>query len=335
MCADGEPDVKGTRNKEWNIQPIVGFEIEQKKGRGEDAAACIADPKGKATLIACLDGCGGSGAKVYPEADNWTGARIASFSSGRALAAWYDQNDLARLGLQDYPKERIAQSLTQALQENIEKTKSEVSPGQDRMIVSSMIRPFPTTLACAVVSEADSGLRCLYLWAGDSRGFLLTQQGLTQTTTDDLKEQLDPFENIEQDGVLSNVISAKPFHINVREAAIQEPCLIITATDGCFSYFRSPMEFEYTLLRTLQDAQSPAEWRELLISQIGQVASDDYTMEILSIGFDTFHAIKTYFQPTFRSFYEKYGKRALESKTREELRAIWDTYKAFYLRTQL
>jgi serine/threonine protein phosphatase PrpC len=327
--------VKGTRSKEWNIQPIVGFEIEQKPGRGEDASVCIADPKNRTALIACLDGCGGSGAKVYPEAENWTGARIASFSSGRVLATWYDRNDLARLGLQDYPAERVAQSLTQALRENIDKTKSEVSPGPDRMIVSSMIRPFPTTLACAVVSEESDGLRCLYLWAGDSRGFLLTQQGLTQTTTDDLKEALDPFENIERDGVLSNVISAKPFHVNVREAAIHEPCLILTATDGCFSYFRTPMDFEYTLLRTLYDAKSPAEWREMLISQIGQVASDDYTLEMLSFGFDTFDEIKAYFLPTLRSFYTRYGKRIAESKSRDELRAIWDAYKGFYLRTQL
>ncbi len=309
--------------------------MEQKKGRGEDASVCIAEPKSKAALIACLDGCGGSGAKVYPEADNWTGARIASFSCGRVLAAWYDRNDLARLGLQDYPKDRVAQSLTEALKQSIEKTKSEVSPGQERMIVSSMIRPFPTTLSCAVVSEADDGLRCLYLWAGDSRGFLFGRQGLIQTTTDDLREHLDPFENIERDGVLSNVVSAKPFVVNVREAKITEPCLVLTATDGCFSYFRTPMDFEYTLLKTLSESNSPAQWREKLITQIGQVASDDYTMEILSVGFDSFDAIKTYFLPTYRTFCERYQKRIEESRTRDELRAIWDEYKGYYLRTQL
>lgn len=318
-----------------NIQPILGFEIEQKKGRGEDAAVCIAPPHSKAALIACLDGCGGSGAKIYPNAENWTGARIASYSNGRMLAAWYEHNALARLGLQDYPAERIAQSLAQALRENTEQIKNEAGGTSTRAIVSSMIRQFPTTLSCAIVSETDDAPRCLWLWAGDSRGFLLTQQGLVQTTVDDIRGAADPFDNIEQDGVLSNVISAAPFRINVREAAIRRPCLVLTATDGCFSYFRSPMEFEMTLLATLQAAKSLAEWREFLIARIGQFASDDYTMEILGVGFETFDAIKAYYLPTLQRFRERYGQRIANAGSREELRAVWEQYKEGYLRTQL
>ncbi len=318
-----------------NVQPILGFEIEQKKGRGEDAAVCIAPPHGKAALIACLDGCGGSGARIYSMAENWTGARIASYSNGRMLAAWYERNALARLGLQDYPAEKIAQSMTQALRENTEQIKGAAGDGANRAIVSSMIRQFPTTLSCAIVSETDAALRCLWLWAGDSRGFLLTQQGLVQTTIDDIRGAADPFDNIVQDGVLSNVISAAPFRINVREAAIKEPCLVLTATDGCFSYYRSPMEFEQTLLTTLQTARNLSEWRELLIGRIGRVASDDYTMEILSVGFETFDAIKAYYLPTLQRFRESYGNQIANAVNREELRAVWDRYKEGYLRTQI
>ena len=326
--------MKDAQNREMNVQPILAFEIEQKNGQGEDAAVCIADPKSRTALIACLDGCGGSGAKKYPDAENWTGARIASYSSGRAIAAWYYQNGLDRLGLQDYPAETVAESLRQVLRENIEKTGSEVNAGSERAVVSSMIRPFPTTLACAMVSETDIGLRCLFLWAGDSRGFLLTQHGLMQTTADDLKDRLDPFDNIEQDGVLSNVISAKPFFVNVREETIQGPCLILTATDGCYSYFRSPMEFEYTLLSTLNEANSLTEWQNLLVTKIGMVASDDYTMEVLSVGFDSFDAIKTFFMPAFRRFMEQFGKRIAGCESREQLRAVWEDYKQYYLRAQ-
>ena len=221
--------------------------------------------------------------------------------------------------------------MTQALRESIDAIKERVSPGGDRMIMSSMIRPFPTTLSCAIVDMP----RCLYLWAGDSRGFILTKDGLTQTTEDDLKDHPDPFDNIEQDGVLSNVVSAKPFFLNAREIEIKEPCLILTATDGCFSYFRSPMEFEETLLETLDKAESLAEWQTLLAERTGAVASDDYTMEVLSVGFATFAGLKSLFRPTIERFRERYGKKIGESKTREDLRAIWDTYKLFYLRTQI
>lgn len=323
--------MKDVLKTESNVQPILAFEIEQKHGQGEDASVCLADPKSKAALIACLDGCGGSGAKKYPEAENWTGARIASFSSGRALAAWYRKNGLDLLGLQDYSAEAVKDSMTQALRESIDAVRDRISGGADRMIMSNMIRPFPTTLSCAIVDK----LRCLYLWAGDSRGFILTKGGLTQTTTDDLKDKLDPFENIEQDGVLSNVISAKPFFVNVREITLSEPCLILTATDGCFSYFPTPMDFEGTILETLDETDSLAAWQTLLIERIGAVASDDYTMEVLAVGFDTFDEIKAYFRPTLKRYREEFAKKIRESKTREELRAVWDTYKLFYLRTQI
>ena len=327
--------MKDTQRTELNFDPILAFEIEQKNGQGEDASVCLADPKSRAALIACLDGCGGSGAKKYPGADNWTGARIASYSCGRALVEWYERNAIGKLGLQDYPAETVAQSLARAMRENIDMMKSEVNAAPERMVVSSMIRPFPTTLSCALVSKQENGLRGLFLWAGDSRGFVLTKDGLTQVTTDDLKDHLDPFDNIEQDGVLSNVISAKPFTVNARDVLLSEPCLVLTATDGCFSYFRTPMEFEYTILETLAKTNSLSEWKNTLMKRIGAVASDDYTMEVLSVGFDTFDQLKAYFYPTLTRFWESYGKRISASRSREELRAIWDAYKLFYLRTQI
>ncbi len=330
--------MKDAQNYELNVQPILAFEIEQKNGQGEDASVCLAMPESRATLIACLDGCGGSGAKKYADAENWTGARIASFSSGRMLSEWFFRNRIDKLGVQDYPAETIAESLRQALQESIADTQSKLNATHGRqgsLVVSSMIRPFPTTLSAALVSSQDNGgIRCLFLWAGDSRGFILTRGGLVQMTEDDLKDRLDPFDNIEQDGVLANVISAKPFRVNVRDISLKEPCLIITATDGCFSYFPTPMEFEHVLLETLERSESLSACQNQLIAAIGSVASDDYTLEMLACGFDTFSQIREFYQPTLMRYREQYDKRIAGSRSREQLREIWNDYKQYYLRTQ-
>ncbi len=331
--------MKDAQNNELKVEPILAFEIEQKDGRGEDASVCLAMPDSRAALIACLDGCGGSGAKKYAEAENWTGARIASFLSGRTLSEWFFRNRIDRLGVQDYPADVIAGSLCQALQEGISDIQDKLNQGQaqqgGRLVVSSMIRPFPTTLSAALISpEEDGSLRCLFLWAGDSRGFILTRGGLIQITEDDLKERLDPFDNIERDGVLANVISAKPFHINVRDVILREPCVIITATDGCFSYYPSPMEFENTILETLERAGSLREWQEMLVGAIGSVASDDYTLEALACGFETFEQIQGYFRPALERFREQFGRRMGACRSREDLRTVWDDYKQYYLRTE-
>ena len=330
--------MKDAQNYELNVQPILAFEIEQKNGQGEDATVCLAMPESRAALIACLDGCGGSGAKKYADAENWTGARIASFSSGRMLSDWFFRNKIDLLGVQDYPAEVIAKSLCQALQEGIADMQNRLNTASGRqgsLVVSSMIRPFPTTLSSALVSSQDNGgIRCLFLWAGDSRGFILTRGGLVQMTEDDLKDRLDPFENIEQDGVLANVISAKPFHINVRDVMLMEPCLIITATDGCFSYFPTPMQFEHVLLDTLERSRSLREWQDQLIGVIGSVASDDYTMETLACGFDTFGQIREFFAPTLKRYREQFERRIAGSRSREELRTVWNDYKQYYLGTQ-
>ena len=48
-----------------------------------------------------------------------------------------------------------------------------------------MVRPFPTTLACAYAVPDQEEILIHILWAGDSRIYLLDQDGLAQVTRDD------------------------------------------------------------------------------------------------------------------------------------------------------
>ena len=42
----------------------------------------------------------------------------------------------------------------------------------------------PTTLTIALVNEKETNVDILYLWAGDSRGYLWNSDGLAQLTDD-------------------------------------------------------------------------------------------------------------------------------------------------------
>ena len=169
------------------------------------------------------------------------------------------------------------------------------------------------------------------MWAGDSRGYVFSDSGLYQITRDDLKGEIDPFDNIEQDGVLSNVISANDFRLNVKDMVVNNRCIILVATDGCYGYLRSPMDFESMLLSSLMEASSLKSWEETLSARIGAVAADDYTLQALAIGFDTFDQLKSYYSTAYQQFQEKYGKHLKPDASQSELRTVWNSYKQRYM----
>lgn len=313
-----------------NCQLILSIEVEQKTGQGEDSAACVVVP-GKSAFVAALDGCGGAGSRKYSVAENWTGARIASFSCAQTMVDWFYDNKIDQLGLQSYSSQSIALSLKQALSERISELKQLTSADSGRIVLSNMVKPFPTTLSVALVSNDNNVTRCLMMWAGDSRGYVLSDRGLYQITRDDLKGNIDPFDNIEQDGVLSNVVSANDFQINVRDLNINNRCILIVATDGCFGYLRSPMEFESILLSTLMEAQSLNDWEKSLSIKIGAQAADDFTLLALGIGFESFDQIKDHYRNTFSRFQKLYGKCMDPSTNQNELRELWKNYKQQYM----
>ena len=321
----------GQSVQQLNLDILLKIEEEKQVNQGEDAAVSWIANDHLSGIIACLDGLGGSGAKRYSNADNWTGARLGSFSCGRALVEWFLKNHIAELRLQGYSAEKIRDSVAQVLHERIEQLATSQSSAQSSLIVSSMIRSFPTTLAAVLLSAERDAMRALFLWAGDSRCYLLTKNGLRQMTRDDLKHNIDPFDNLIKDGVMSNVVCAEGFHVNCVERRIVEPFIVITATDGCFGYVRSPMTFEEMLLETLMESNSPIEWENKLRTGIGSVTGDDYTLQAAAAGFGDFESLKQYYLPAWKKFQQRYEQRLRSARGEEELRAIWNDYKLEYM----
>ena len=292
-------------------------------------------PGGKRNyLIAVTDGCGGSGGVLYKEFENWTGARIASHEVGRELCRWFLQPEVHSLNVQKQA-EALQSYLFTHLQEFARKLP------KSSFVRSSMIIELPTTIA-AITASISSPKEALlrYFWAGNTRGYYLGSNGLRQITWDDTTGNLDPYEDLQKDGILCNVANAsKPFTIHFREIKASEPCIVFAASDGCFSYFRSPLELEERLLETLMQSKTPAEWEQLLDKAIGGIAGDDYTMQMAVIGFQSFEAVKAALLPRWNAFCKKYRPR-LENCRRLNLddpdldsilQLLWSEYKDGFL----
>ncbi len=302
--------------------------------RGEDAP--LRQTRGDcAAMIACMDGCGGSGGRVYPQFGGWSGARIASHLIGNTLADWFQSADIGNHGTRYIPPEKLAGQLQELLSFRLKEAKSDI-PAQSSVIVSRLSKTMPSTLA-AVLVEAERKNRCRIcsFWAGDSRTYFFPTSGLRQTSRDDIRSREDPFDSLINDGILSNVINADTdFRIRSACTFTEEPCMVLAATDGCFSYFPSPMSLEEVLLRTLIESHCPLEWENALRKEIGAVAGDDYTLQLAVLGFSNFPALQTAYAPRWEYFKHKYAapmRLALANNDLDQHRTLWMAYKTSYM----
>ena len=169
-----------------------------------------------------------------------------------------------------------------------------------------------------------------FIWAGDSRGYVLSDMGLAQVTKDDIDDSVDALDNISNDGVLTNVVSADGNYIlHSKQIKIEDKIIIFNATDGCFGYLKTPMEFEYLILQTLLSSDNIIEWRDKLKSQIRQYTGDDHTISLVAIGFKDFNEMQDYYLKRAETLYEHYIKN-LKNCTQDEIDNLWNKYKRTY-----
>lgn len=282
---------------------------EMDEGRGEDS--CLAVRDGERLFLGAFDGCGGSGAKVYPAFGGHTGAWAASRAATLAARDWF---------LDGAPEEELAGCIDRALKD----LKSREPGGQ--LLMGSLSREFPTTVA-AFTLAADGGEATLY-WCGDSRCYLLDADGLHQATADDSSIQ-DAMRNLREDAPMTNVACAsRPFELHSAHLVLQKPALLLAATDGCFGYLPSPMAFERLLLRTLARSNGMRDWRRRLDARIGEVSGDDYTLVAWIHGFSGFKEMKRALKGRLAVLERDFP----EAESEEILLSQWDAYREDYER---
>lgn len=293
---------------------------EKIRGNGEDCG--VEAYNETAGLIGVFDGCGGIGAKRCPAAGNRTEAYLASRAAGNACKIWFEHS---------CEKRQLDFALLRSLVTvNLEHCR-QYSQSSGFAIRGSLVRPYPTTMA-AIVSYPESGaLQTHHIWAGDSRTYFLDANGLAQISTDDTGGG-DAMSNLLRDGALTNVIAADGrFALHCSGMRIESAGILIAATDGCFGYVPSPMEFEYILLSTLLGARNINEWKYLLQQEFAGRSGDDQTIAVEAVGFDSFQSMQGCYAGRFEYISAIHGFCASDSSA-ETAQRIWNGYRAHYYR---
>ena len=306
---------------------------EQLENKGEDAALQITYMP-NAAILCCMDGCGGAGACSYAKAAGATGARLSAMHTGVAISKWFLDKQYGWKGTEEMAPDELIAEMKAAIDIELSK-KYESVREVETVLKSRLARVFPTTLAGFLLGvEERNCIRYVAFWAGDSRAFLMRHSGLVQLSRDDIRGGADPFAALENDSRLTNLVSVdSPYVIHTKTALITEPCIVLTATDGCFSYLNSPLEFEWILLDTLRKADTPVQWEEALREALRIRAEDDFTMNIAVIGFQNWSALKTAYCMRYAEFVQEYYsllQEAINTQNREAHYSLWLRYKESY-----
>jgi len=281
-----------------------------------------------AGMLGVFDGCGGAGAKKHACYSGKTEAYIASrLCSG----AFYDC--FRKHFPNDLPADRLAQELFAPAA--IGQLRENEPDAEEIRITGSMVRTLPTTAAVAVVRRAKGNmLEVNALWAGDSRVYILDDTGLSQLTQDDTSVA-DPMENLYEDGVLKNIFcSDRKVKLHSKTVLVKPPFVVFAATDGCFGYVSTPMEFEGVLLHALLNADSPAQWEQNLAQMIAQTAADDHTMCLAAFGYQNFVAMQRSFSRRYEEILNAYLNPiyVLPADDRQSRQKLWEQYRGNYMR---
>ena len=307
---------------------FLSFCRDKVPGHGEDSFCySFCDTAG---LLGSFDGCGGAGARTH---GYYTGHTEAYMAARLCAGSFYDH--FRNL----FPGRYSAAELTSGVfgPKTVQRL-MDFSPPKDEtgfVIKGSSVRTLPSTAAVALIQqEKDDSMLVSALWAGDSRVYILDSTGLAQLTVDDTTVS-DPMLNLYEDGILRNIFCAdKPVQLHCKTIRMTNPFLVFSATDGCFGYLSTPMEFEGILLETLLKSKCPAEWEQRLMEVIGSIAGDDHTLCMAAYGFGSYAAI----QKSFAKRFDYLKKNYLESvvllpvEDRDSRFALWDSYRVEYMR---
>ncbi len=309
---------------------VICASKERIKGAGEDAFALqYSESKTNTGYIAVFDGCGGMGAQKYQKAKNQSGARLASNIAADIVDRFYAApNDGFHFDGKD--AERLEQKLKSVLQT----VKQEISEHSSFAIGGDLFRELPTT-ASIIVSKTgnDGSVYCEYLWAGDSRGYMLNTEGICQITEDDLETEEDAYSNLQSDARLSNVVNAdKTFVMHEKVIKLTSPVMLITATDGCFGYLRTPMHFQHLLLNTMMRSTSEKAWEQNLINELDKIAGDDCAIVISIYGVGSFEECKRMFRNLYGMHNMKYIKPLAADENENAAAELWEKFKPAYYR---
>lgn len=274
------------------MEPIsLEFMIEKREGYGEDSPP-LSIIRNNLFAVGVFDGMGGSGAAVCKS--KYEGTHTKAYVASRIIQEEIT-NFIKEKAVDEINSEGIKNTAKKRLEEEKKNFQTKASG-----LRSKLVRDYPTTLAIIIACNNENGSHTIKsYWAGDSRNYLWTQEGFYQISKDDLDAEFDPLENLRNDGALSNCICAdRDFHINDKEINVTGKFIILSATDGCFNYFPTPMHFHEVLLTGLKKSTDKKNWENFCKEKISAVTGDDVSLSLMAIGFEDFNDLKNSFEHT-------------------------------------
>lgn len=247
---------------------IKGFNVPKKENYGEDADPydCV-DSNKSWGVISVFDGMGGAGARKYihdETQEEHTSAYWASRFVHSAVKELIEERNTKHIG--ENPISFIELFLHQRIKDKLDREVTHFLSASSTM--SKMIRKLPTTIAmCAYEINSDM-VHVKTYWAGDSRIYMFDLERMSFLTIDDADApDNDPFSPANMDLAMSNAISQeRSFRINKYQIDIpldkNKPFVLLACTDGCFGYFKNPIEFEYMVRAELKDSKDWNEWSD-------------------------------------------------------------------------
>ena len=260
------------------------FMVEKSIGKGEDSDPILFSTESSA-ITGVYDGMGGSGASLCTS--GYEGQHTKAYVASRII----------RDAIDEYISNQGTNIDSEALKRIcVERLNQEITnyPSPKSMLKSKLIRNYPTTFTLAVANYKNANIIIDSYWAGDSRNYLWIDGGFYQITKDDLVNDNDPLDNLTSDSALSNCVCAdNDFTINHKEIKIdKQPYVILSATDGCFGYCRTPMHFEHLLASSLFSSNNQEDWERRMKEQIQEISGDDFSIAIIAKGFKDFSELK-------------------------------------------
>ncbi len=314
--------------EDWLDQVSVLF-AESRPDAGEDGFYAAWRPS--CAVAAVADGSGGMGARRYEAAGKHTGAYLASRIAAAAVGQWF-----AAYGDQWKSDIEAAQQLDGLIRRGFQICQRALGREAQDDAVGTLVRLLPSTLAMAALRHTGGRTRLCVIWAGDSRVYRLDANGLCQLTRDDAEGAT--LEAMESDAPMSNVLSADGnYQLNTASGTLDAPCLVLAATDGCFGYLQTPMEFEYYLLHAITQSETPEAFEASLRTLLGEIAGDDFTLAFTVTGMGDYATLRSRLRPRYEWMWKEMIEplyRAYESgdaaQIAETKRRLWAAYRPAY-----
>lgn len=148
----------------------------------------------------------------------------------------------------------------------------------------------PTTLASIRYTTVNNKINVEALWAGDSRCYAFTKEGLFQLSMDDE----------DASGAITNLFHEgnNDTKLNYKKYEFTPPCILFAVSDGFFDPFE-PYEnlgLEHLLFDCINKSTTIDEFKTNLELKLNQIHADDASIAFTAIGFKDFSTMKNHLQ---------------------------------------